>query len=102
MKKYQRRTRSDWQTLITAQLKSNLSAPAFCKEHAISYPSFISWKKKLTQTVDDSGESATFVEITPADGDATPLYPAADPSSPPRASIEIDIGSAMQMRIYTA
>lgn len=100
MKKYQRRTRSDWQTLITAQLKSNLSAPVFCKEHAISYPSFISWKKKLTQPENHSGEPATFVEITPADGDATPLYPAAEPSS--RASIEIDIGPAMQLRIYTA
>lgn len=100
MKKYQRRSQSDWQSLVAEQRQSDLSAPAFCKDRDIAYASFISWRKKLAQPDAVSIPPATFLEITPAGTDSSP-------SSPPERSasiqpcMEIDIGPTMQLRIYS-
>lgn len=93
--KYQCRSQSDWQALVSEQLKSGLSAPAFCKDQTISYPSFIRWKKKLTPSDAVSNPSATFLEITPV-GTDTPVQPASM-----QPCVEVDIGSTLQLRIFS-
>ena len=100
MKKYQRRSESDWQTLITEQLQSGLSAPAFCKDQVISYASFISWKKKLAQPDSVSSLPATFVEITSSETD-TPVSNIERQSPSVQPCLEVDIGSTLQLRIYS-
>jgi len=56
MTAYKRRARSEWESLVTEQTNSPLSASAFCTERNISYASFIAWKKRLT-AVSDPHES---------------------------------------------
>ncbi len=100
MKKYQRRTHSDWQSLVTKQIDSGLSVPTFCKTHDISYASLISWKKKLSDADAIENSPATFVEITPPDSDS-PTPPLSESIVLAQPCIELDIGASMQLRVYT-
>jgi len=66
MKKYQRRTRAEWKSLVSKQIESGQSVPAFCNTCDISYASLISWKKRLFDSGGIESSPANFVEITPA------------------------------------
>ena len=102
MKKYQHRTRSEWQLLVTRQIEFVQSVPAFCNTYDISYASLISWKKRLSDSGAIESSPAYFVEITPAAADV-PVpgeSVATDPCSE-QPCIELDIGAIMQLRIYT-
>ncbi len=100
MKKYQRRSQTEWQTLIQEQQISGISAPAFCKQQAVAYPSFIQWKKKLggsgTEPIRPSSEQApSFVEITPIDE-----LPVVDIAESRVCRVELDLGQGLQLRIF--
>ena len=51
-----------WQQRIDAFHSSNLSGAAFCREHDLSYQSFMAWKKKLGQS-ESSPLTVPFREI---------------------------------------
>ena len=64
-----RRSSEEWQTIINQQQASGLSAPQFCKERSISYPSFNAWKRRLTtekQLNSDSQDSISsdFIDLS--------------------------------------
>ena len=102
MKKYQRRARSEWQTLVTKQIESGQSVPAFCNTYDISYASLISWKKRLSDSGAIESSPANFVEITPAAADVP--VPGESVTTDPGSEqpcIELDISTVMQLRIYT-
>jgi hypothetical protein len=43
-----KRTKQDWQALITAQAKSGLTAAAFCRKHSVNAKYFSLRKKQLS------------------------------------------------------
>ena len=95
-----RRTAAQWHQIVEAQQASGLSAPKFCNEKNIAYPSFMNWRKKLTDTPSKPEDKlATFIELTP--------QPDIDPSaaSSPDAqslNIELDLGAGIHLRITRA
>ncbi len=42
-----RRTKEQWQVIVDEFQQSGLSAPQFCKEHAVQYASFVKWRRRL-------------------------------------------------------
>jgi len=96
-----RRTAAQWHQIIEAQQASGLSAPKFCKEKNIAYPSFMNWKKKLIQTSSKPDTKLpTFIELTPQP-DTSPSMTAASPDAQP-LNIELDLGAGIHLRITRA
>ena len=86
-----RRSARQWQELVDQQLASGLSAPHFCKENNLGYPSFSAWRKRLTQSTEDASVSPAFVELTTPQKQTT--------SNPGAWKVELDLGSGMCLRI---
>lgn len=42
-----RRTREQWQELVSQWKTTRMNAKAWCLEHAVAYESFIIWRKRL-------------------------------------------------------
>ena len=42
-----RRTREQWQELVSQWKTTHMNAKAWCLEHAVAYESFIIWRKRL-------------------------------------------------------
>jgi hypothetical protein len=81
---------------VEAQLASGLSAPKFCQEKQIGYPSFMNWKRRLSGTVNSSAEKLpAFIELTPG---PSMSVPASESGSQPLC-IELDLGAGIQLRI---
>lgn len=56
-----RRTKEEWQALITRQRSSGLSEVSFCKREKVSRQSFRTWKDRFSTEVEVPG----FVELDP-------------------------------------
>lgn len=96
-----RRTVAQWHNIVEAQQASGLSAPKFCEQKQISYPSFINWKKKLADRPQIArAEKPQFIELTPQP--AVMDEPAIDAGVTPPLFIELDLGSGIQLRISRA
>ena len=54
-----RRSRAEWEELISQYRESGVSKDAFCKREGVSRSSFGVWHRKL------GGESGDFVEVAP-------------------------------------
>jgi len=63
-----RRTRAQWQRILSAQSASGLTQQAYCKRHAISQASLSRWKRALSgiQPVGLTEPGPTFVELSPS------------------------------------
>lgn len=95
-----RRTAAQWHGIVEAQLASGLSAPKFCREKQISYPSFMNWKKKLVDgLVKTEDKLATFIELSPDLDVATSAPALADTQA---VAIELDLGAGIHLRISRA
>lgn len=95
-----RRTAAQWHQVVEAQQASGLSAPKFCEQKAISYPSFMNWKKKLTDNSSKPDEKLpTFIELTPRSNSTAP-GPVGSTAQP--VHIELDLGCGIHLRISRA
>ena len=95
-----RRSSAEWQAIIDEQAQSDVSAKRFCAERDIGYPSFLSWKHKLSWA--ESAGSATgapaFIELTgPIVHHATREVDDTQPS--PGWLAELDLGGGICLRI---
>lgn len=96
-----RRSASQWHQIVEAQQGSGLSAPKFCQEKQISYPSFMNWKKKLTGSRAKADKKLpAFIELTPQPDTTSPEIVGSQDSQP--LSIELDLGAGIQLRICRA
>ena len=59
-KTYTRRTPEQWQQILDEQSRSGLSQERFCKDNTISYATFQTWRKKMTEP---ASTSKSFIEI---------------------------------------
>ena len=94
MKKYQRHSSAQWQSLIEDQATSGLSATQFCKQYQIGYASFCAWRKNLTFTASSTSSknhtpTPEFVELTPSPN-STAIQPWA---------VELQVGADLILRI---
>jgi hypothetical protein len=91
-----RRTAEQWQALIDQQSRSTLSAPQFCAEQSIGYQSFMSWRKRLSASSEDSNQTShskpSFVELT------GPVESSHDTTNR-TWHIELDLAPGVQLRI---
>lgn len=54
-----------WHEQLTAWLSSQLSGPAFCKHHALSYHQFSYWRRKLARPQPEMADTpAGFARVT--------------------------------------
>ena len=82
-----RRTPDQWQTIVDTFHTSKLTAPKFCLHEGINYPSFIKWKKRLSDDLSVDSSTPPFIELTQS------------PAPQERYQIEIDLGPGIQLRI---
>ena len=83
-----RRSRAEWQTLLTRFKKSGLTRAAFCKQQKISASAFSTWKRKL---VGKGVRKPGFVELPPI---ARP----AGASLPARGEFELSLPGGVVLR----
>ncbi len=83
-----RRTRAEWQAILTRFKKSGLTRAAFCKREKISASAFSTWKRKLHVK---GARGAGFVELTPS---ARPTRA----SLPARGEFELSLPGGVVLR----
>lgn len=80
-----RRSKSDWQEIISAHATSGLSAKKFCDKQHIGYASFCNWRSKLS----NKGKTAPLIDLS----DLLPEI------SPRTWHIELDLGDGIKMNL---
>ena len=61
-----RRTREQWQEVVSQWKATHMNAKAWCLEHAVAYESFIIWRKRLegARQANSREQKTTFVELS--------------------------------------
>ena len=105
-----RRTSAQWQALVMQQRNSSLSAPAFCKQKSISYPSFCNWRRRCAETMppaagvaesaaarqaDITNDSPTFIDLGS-------LATAQTPATAVGWNITLRLGNGVELQLSQA
>ena len=63
-----RRTREQWQELVSQWKTTHINAKTWCLEHAVAYESFNIWRKRLERVlkVNLRDQKTTFVQLSDA------------------------------------
>jgi hypothetical protein len=88
-----RRTRAEWQSLVTRAAASPLGTAAFCAAEGISTTCFYLWRKRLRADAPERMEA-------PASGtffDLGVLAPGAEHGAP--WDLELDLGAGVMLRL---
>jgi hypothetical protein len=83
-----KRSRAQWEQLMTDYENGSLSQQAFCDQHDVAYSSFCYWRKRLRMPVKDAPAQSPLIEL-----------PALVSASLPTWRIELDLGSGIILRI---
>ncbi len=68
MKQQERRSKSQWETILRQQTKSGLSAKQFCDRESIRVSNFYRWRSRLsggTFPSENTDESPVFIDMGP-------------------------------------
>jgi hypothetical protein len=93
-RQYTRRSREEWQALITQWQQSDLSAINFCKHHNIGTASFYKWRQRLADI--DGDHHQTPHAASPSFIDISSLSTAADHSA---WHIVLNLGSGLSLTL---
>ena len=97
-----RRTKAQWQQLVSLQQSSGLTQKAFCEQEGLSLATFGYWRRKLRQEA-RAEEVAACVSVEPAaslDRWLELAFPGVGPERPWR--IELDLGNGLCLRLTQA
>ena len=72
-KHYTRRSSEQWQKIFDEQSHSGLSQEMFCKENSISYATFQTWRKKLSDKAISNHDFIEMARPTATEQPASPL-----------------------------
>jgi len=99
-----RKTRSQWLALVAQHRRSTLSAPAFCKQEAVSYPSFNYWRKRLADAPVEPIQATTPVaaDKLPAFIDIGMLADADQPTPAGFWNITLKLGNGVELNLSQA
>ena len=89
-----RRTRAEWQALLSEYDSSGLSQAAFCKNHRIATASLHNWRKKLAA----QDGSTDFIDITTQLSTTQTLVPS-EPESTAPWQVELELGRGLVLRL---
>lgn len=91
-KPYQRRSPTEWKTLIELYENSDLTQEAFCRKHGIAPSGLYAWRKRLQNDPTSSSPTGapTLIDITPQ---ITPTTTASE--STPKCHVELEIGGCL-------
>jgi transposase-like protein len=81
-----KRSRADWEQLMTRYEASEVSQRAFCTQHGLAYSSFCYWRKQLRTAV--SAGVPALVELPMGDSSAMPSW-----------RVELDLGRGVVLRL---
>ncbi len=87
-----RRTRLEWEQILSDYQASGLTQRRFCNERGVAYSSFCYWRKRLSQ---ENG-SSPLIEI-PMDFNEAEMSGAIRPT--PDWRVELDLGQGIVVRI---
>jgi hypothetical protein len=85
-----RRSRQQWQQIIEQFESTDVSVSAFCRQHSLSYPSFLKWRTLLQDEVNQTAMG--FVEIVPE-------LNADTPTGSSGWAVELSLGNNIVLRI---
>jgi hypothetical protein len=83
-----RRSRAEWEQLMSDYENGSLSQRAFCDQHDVAYSSFCYWRKQLRMPVMDAPKLSSLIELPALMSDTAPNW-----------RIELDLGAGMILRI---
>ncbi len=97
-----RRTKAQWQQLVSLQQSSGLTQKAFCEQEGLSPATFGYWKRKLRKAA-RAEEAVACVSVEPAASLERWLELASPMVGPDRTwRIELDLGNGLCLRLTQA
>jgi len=97
-----RRTKAQWQQLVSLQQSSGLTQKAFCEQEGLSLATFGYWRRKLRKEA-QAEDATACVSVEPAaslDRWLELASPVVGPDRPWR--IELDLGNGVCLRLTQA
>lgn len=94
MASYQRRSRSEWQSLMSTFESSGLSVKGFCTTNALSQASFYQWRQRLAEPSSAPANplsSLPFIDVSALSSELSMV------GTPWR--IELDLGDGLTLRL---
>jgi len=88
-----RKTRSQWQAIITEFAQSPLSARTFCTDHDLAYGTFAKWRGRFAKPLQDKAEFAQLIEL---------VQPVSSEPGAEDWQVELALGNGMTLRLKTA
>lgn len=92
-----RKTRSQWQAIITEFNQSHLPARTFCSDQDLAYGTFAKWRQRFAKPAQKKAEPVRLIEL---------IQPASPkPEAKAKAKdwqVELELGNGMTLRLRTA
>ncbi|MCP3688955.1 MAG: hypothetical protein GY784_11115 [Gammaproteobacteria bacterium] len=88
-----RKTRSQWQDIITDFNHSHLPARTFCSNHDLAYGTFAKWRNRLAKPSQNKTKPAKLIEL---------IQPTSSQSVTDNWHVELELGNGMTLRLKTA
>ena len=87
-----RKTRSQWQEIITEFTLSDSPARVFCADHDLAYGTFAKWRYRFTKPIQKKTEPSRLIEL---------IQPASPQPESEYWHVELELGNGMTLRVRT-
>lgn len=87
-----RKTRSQWQVIITEFNQSHLPARIFCSDHDLAYGTFAKWRQRFAKPTQEKTVTGSLIEL---------IQPASPKPEAEYWQVELELGNGMTLRLRT-
>ena len=87
-----RKTRSQWQAIITEFNQSHLPARIFCSDHDLAYGTFAKWRQRFAKPTQEKTVKGSLIEL---------IQPASRKPEAEYWQVELELGNGMTLRLRT-
>lgn len=87
-----RKTRSQWQAIITEFNQSHLPARIFCSDHDLAYGTFAKWRQRFAQPTQEKPVKGSLIEL---------IQPSSRKPEAEYWQVELELGNGMTLRLRT-
>ena len=88
-----RKTKAQWQAIVTDFHQSNLPSREYCQEQGLAYGTFAKWRQRLAKEAHQEKAPNVIELIAPA---------SVAQSKPDDWQVELSLGNGMTLRVRTA
>lgn len=85
-----RKTRSQWQAIITEFNQSHLPARIFCSDHDLAYGTFAKWRQRFAKPTQEKTVKGSLIEL---------IQPASPKPEAEYWQVELELGNGMTLRL---